>query len=333
MTDLYIFNPETDEACACGKTYLSLKKNTVRFIHERQLFPVFYAPEESSILVSRGMDISSLPYYGLVESRGLNIVCETDLDWSNINRIIPWGWDKVLKKRLSDSGTPSCKLPSDSEMEYIYELRHRRNGIRLHEMLRNAGVMNEEISIPEEVRTFSEAEFFLRKYGSVCMKSPWSSSGRGVFICKGNFTESEKMRINAVIRQQGSVMLEKAYTVVMDFASEWHIYKGKASFMGFSSFSTFGHGKYNGNVIVSDHDVIDIVHRNCGNPILDDILDIQKSYLEYRFDRYEGPVGIDMLVTDRGNINGCVEINARMTMGLAAIYARRYFPDMKVLRI
>ena len=38
---------------------------------------------------------------------------------------------------------------------------------------------------------------------------------------------------------------------------------------------------------------------------------------------YEGPAGIDMLVTSKGEVNLCVEINFRMTMGMANLLAAR----------
>ena len=34
---------------------------------------------------------------------------------------------------------------------------------------------------------------------------------------------------------------------------------------------------------------------------------------------YEGPVGVDMLVTSDGNLHPCIEINWRMTMGMVAV--------------
>lgn len=35
---------------------------------------------------------------------------------------------------------------------------------------------------------------------------------------------------------------------------------------------------------------------------------------------YNGPVGIDMFSTVEGDLNPCVEINLRLTMGLAALW-------------
>ena len=40
---------------------------------------------------------------------------------------------------------------------------------------------------------------------------------------------------------------------------------------------------------------------------------------------YEGPVGVDMLVTADGRIHPCVEINFRMTMGWLALHISPFF--------
>lgn len=50
------------------------------------------------------------------------------------------------------------------------------------------------------------------------------------------------------------------------------------------------------------------------------IISRQRLMLEnYVAQYYEGPLGIDMMVTEEGNIHPCVEINIRNTMGRVAV--------------
>ena len=130
--------------------------------------------------------------------------------------------------------------------------------------------------------------------------------------------------LRGIIRSQGSVMGETAYDRILDFATEWECKDGKALFIGVSTFTTSDRGKYKSNIVAPQENIVSFILQQIdihgkGNN-LSEIIKRQSLLLEnYVAPFYDGPLGIDMLVTSERNIHPCVEINLRDTMGRVAI--------------
>ena len=120
---------------------------------------------------------------------------------------------------------------------------------------------------------------------------------------------------HGVIRRQWSIIAEPSWNKRLDFATEWTIRSGKPEFLGYSIFEASSRGKYHGNVEDSQENLLKRIQKAAPS-FGEDIIEAQKMALATHIAPfYEGPLGIDMLSDNEGNINSCVEINLRLTMG------------------
>lgn len=332
--DLHIFNPETDYAMGCAGDNYNPPASVVNLRKEMALFPATYALRNDAIVVIDDLDenvIAASPYYAIARQKELSIIRlkelgqfikESNLDHVNV-RILPWGWNLSLRKLLLSHGAPLSLLKSESEIERIRSLAHRRTTIPFQRELAHR-LPGLSIFEAREFNSEEEALAFAEENPGAYFKMPWSSSGRGV-IC-GSAMSPKKLRewIHGAITRQGSVIAEHGYDRVADFATEWICADGVARFAGLSWFSTSSGGKYLHNEPISQKE-IDANIKNASHLWGNDIIDAQREALGSLIaPYYNGALGIDMLADKDGIINPCVEINLRMTMGMATILRNVY---------
>ncbi len=330
--NLHIFNPETEYALASGSASYTPPKKVVEISQRMALLPALYAFPGDYILIRdriSGFVSKSRILEKICKTKDLNLCFSDNLkEFSNIKnlKILPWGWNYDLKRWLIDRGMDENKLPSDSFIENLRHLAHRRTTIKFHGLAVTSNISNE--FIPIEITTVKEALEFRNKIGEVYFKAPWSSSGRGILYSKELTDIQIEQWIRGIIRDQGSVLAEKAHNRILDFGSEWIYDKGQAIFQGFSAFKVSPRGKYKFNQLGSyEHfvdkfmpDFLKAFSLKYDKGQLIDIVFLQKKILEFIIgEKYDGPVGIDMFITDKGTINPCVEINFRNTMGKVAL--------------
>lgn len=192
----------------------------------------------------------------------------------------------------------------------------------------------------------------VERYGcQAVLKSPWSSSGRGVRYVR---TPDDYARLSGwaanIVRQQGGIMVEPLYAKVCDFGMEFFVNKdGVMSYRGLSLFATSG-GAYTGGLCATEKDKREMLSRCVDMQLLDKVCDDIRSILAPQFKGvYAGAFGIDMMAVARKEGEGfllhpCVELNLRRTMGHVALAltpspfeARRimnvYYADKYRLRI
>jgi hypothetical protein len=159
-------------------------------------------------------------------------------------------------------------------------------------------------------------------------KSPWSSSGRGVFV--GDWRdERARTRLQGFLSSQGGFVTDRFYAdKVLDFAMEFFICEDHTvEFLGYSVFHAAESGAYGYNYVESQQELLQRI--GADEALLQRLIDYHKEHLSQI--AYHGPVGIDMLKTADGRIHPCIEINLRMNMGiLALLLHERYGSDATV---
>ena len=147
-------------------------------------------------------------------------------------------------------------------------------------------------------------------------KSPWSSSGRGVFVGNG-CGERTNARLQGFLSSQGGFVMERFYEdKMLDFAMEFFIHPDHTvRFLGYSVFTTGEHGAYGYNYVESQEHLLRRIDADAA--FLRRLIDYHKTHLSAI--AYHGPVGIDMLKTADGSIHPCLEINLRLNMGILAL--------------
>lgn len=324
---LFVFNPEHDLALAVGTGPYTPPTEVVKLRKKLSLLPLVYAGNSDFILLSPEVskeEAESLDFFPIVKEKNITLIPSNELSSfsSQIERVVPWGWDHAIRRQLVDNGISPDILPDASDIDKIRELSHRRTTIPFRQTI--AEFLGEDVlNLPQELFSTDEVESFLNDNPFSYFKAPWSSSGRGIVVSDHISHKGLMEWAHGILRRQGSIIAEPSWNRVFDFATEWFISKGIPEFLGFSVFQTSSRGKYHGNIMASQDDLLKLIKEK--NPSFGiEIINSQRhALLTHIAPCYEGPLGIDMLGDSFGNINPCVEINLRMTMGHLSILSKK----------
>ena len=255
---------------------------------------------------------------------------EDDIVWSGEDKlsladdtqILPWGWSPAICHQLRQAGVQESLLPSAEELERIRQLSHRQTAVALLKELREQLPLDGHLAGESTLcQSMEEVEEAVRKIRSeenkrivnALLKSPWSSSGRGLMQTDNPQWKAWAKR---TIKAQGSVVVERFLHKIADFALEfWLDGKGGVEYRGLSLFYTNEKGAYLGNWVAPEGQKLAWLAQYIPLPDLQEIRKWWEERLRH-FD-YSGPVGIDMMLAEEG-ICPCIEVNWRWTMGLVS---------------
>ena len=247
--------------------------------------------------------------------------------WEGTRFAGPWGWSLATKQRYRQMGVAEECLPSD---EWLMELRRWSSREfacgYVKELLEEVG---DERLLGREMR-WCKAPRPPRGEGyrgAWIFKSPWSSSGRGVFVeqlSTINYQLSTIKRLQGFLSSQGGFVMDRFYEdKVLDFAMEFFVNEdGTVDFLGWSVFHADPNGAYGYNYVESQEELVERIDVDAS--LLQRLIDYHKAHLSTLNSQpstlnYHGPVGIDMLKTADGHVHPCLEINFRMNMGILAL--------------
>ncbi len=319
---LHIFNPEHDIALAANLSNFTAPHAGRQLRNDLGFLPALWAEEDDAVLVDSvaGAERAYKRLRGRLGRTACLFVEQDDLKGLTIEHVEPWGWDLALRAMLVRKGVSEQVLPSEAEIAQVRQWSHRRTSAQLLPLLQQAGTVGEA----HECSTVEAVEQLMRQYGSVVLKAPWSSSGRGVRF-DGNVAW-----VQHVLERQGSVMVEPFYNKVKDFGMEFMATDEGISYEGLSLFHT-KNGAYTGNVLATEEAKRELISRYVSLELLDAVRDdiVGTTCLE----GYRGPFGVDMMLVhapcEAGVQDGllalhpCVEINLRRTMGHVALTLSR----------
>ena len=326
---VHIYNPSHDEALAINKAQYcpsSAARRTGEMFWDVAKW--WMAPDDF---------IFHLPTDGSL--RGVAVP-----DWTKVERIEPWGWDRHIVGVLRRLGAPDHLLPSEAQLDTIRHLSSRQTAVRVLEALRRQPLhVTDEGSdilvakepqvlpvLPAESRwctTEAEVLAAVETFGGEAMlKQPWSCSGRGVWRTTAADLIGERsssiLRVRKTLREQGAVEVEPLYECVADFAMEFFAdADGSVRYEGLSVFATHAGGGYAGNVIAPQAELQRRLEEKAGDALplqalAERLCDVLREVLA---GQYTGPLGVDMMLTPEG-IHPCIEVNLRNTMGRVAIF-------------
>lgn len=312
---LHIFNPSHDEALGFGSPYYVPTKAAQRLASERCVLPKLWAKAGDVVMITDDLERPE-------SSNGVRFIYKRELTPSliqQISKIEPWGWNAYLRHSLRRCGVSDTLLPTDEELENRRRLSSRETAVLLLKQLIN---LNSSYAGQSEWCTSIEAAWdVVKNYGTAMVKSPWSSSGRGVFRVEAedNVIPAHQRMAN-ILRQFGGIAVERYYERLQDFALEFYAtQEGHISFAGISVFNTSVGGNYLGNVdgtqdelraLLGTYVAIEEIDQSCQH--------LQACLANVLNGKYVGPLGVDMMIVrDEGviRLHPCVEINLRNTMG------------------
>ena len=235
-------------------------------------------------------------------------------------KIIPWGWNHALKKRLINEGVDSATLPSEEELQFIRTHSRREFALDVHSRLS----LEEPRIIVSDYRiiatSISEIEEFISANGSAVLKSPLSGSGKGIRFVREKLSESDEGWCRKTIGKQGSVIVERRFEIIKECAMLFECHHEGIDFIGYSLFES-RNGVYIRNIPASNHEIEDIIVEYIPRETLTAIREGLTSILTATLvGHYEGFLGVDQMIcqTDSTIFIPVSEINLRMTMGLIA---------------
>ena len=250
--------------------------------------------------------------------------------WDGTRLSGPWGWSLATKRRYRQMGVGEAELPTDEWLAEVRRLSSREYACEyLQNLLRHFG---DERLLGREMQFHTAVEEPLEK--GLIFKSPWSSSGRGIFTSANLSTEQIRTRLQGFVNAQGGYVADRFYAnKTQDLALEFFVEKDhQVDFLGYSVFHTGENGTYGYNLVESQEQLRSRI--GFDKDLLSRLIDYHKTHLGQT--AYHGPVGIDMLlasVPSSGSLrlHPVVEINFRMNMGiLALLLYQRYGPNANV---
>lgn len=313
---LWWFNPENDIALARNIASFTPPKAGVEMRRAGALLPMWLGCS-GDIVDCDGVDEATLRRW----HRDFRIEVEP---WSHCPTGLsptPWGWSQAARKHFADRGFNLDALPRDDVLDRMRMLSHRRTAARV------ARIVTEQADFPlwpaaEEAVDIEELRRLISRPGRWVVKSPWSSSGRGLLYADFGNIERIVSSAAGTIRQQGSVMVERAARRLLDFAMLFNVNDSEVEFVGYSVFDADERGAYQGNIVDSDDALKALITQYIPAHQLDDVRTMLSSaILQVVGNDYRGPIGVDMLIADadgKNILDAVVEINFRYTMGFVA---------------
>ena len=235
-------------------------------------------------------------------------------------QIVPWGWNNTLKKRLINEGVDPAALPSEEELQFIRTHSRREFALDVHSRL----ISEDKQVIGPDYRivatSVSEIEAFISANGSAVLKSPLSGSGKGIRFVREKLSESDKGWCRKTIDKQGSVIVERRFGIIKEYAMLFECHHEGIDFIGYSLFES-RNGAYSRNILASNEEIEDIIAEYISRDTLNAIREGLTSILaDTLVGHYEGFLGVDQMIckTNSPIFIPVSEINLRMTMGLIA---------------
>lgn len=238
--------------------------------------------------------------------------------WEGTRFAGPWGWSLATKQRYRQMGVAGELLPSDEWLEEVRRLSSREFACEyvkeLLEEMKDERLLGEEMAFCKDVSTVNCRLSTVNS--PLIFKSPWSSSGRGVFVGRWNDARTQA-RVQGFLSSQGGFVADEFYEdKVLDFAMEFVVHEDHTvEFLGYSVFQTGESGAYGYNYVESQEELLRRIDVDAA--LLHRLIAYHKEHLAQT--AYHGPVGIDMLKTADGSIHPCLEINLRLNMGILAL--------------
>ncbi len=299
---IYLFNPQNDLALATGGINYVAPPFAMRMAEDLAVLPAFIAEPGSLLITDSDADARWLEQLNGLLALDVHAIGRKELNHLTGYRIMPWGWCLDLRRRLVKWGADRQLLPSKDEIYHLRGLSHRRLTINIHlrlqELLRCQAGNHLPLAcpVPVELAVLEDVREFVESHDGCFIKTPWSSSGRGIYhATAGKWTPELEQWCNGALKRQGSVLCEVAFDKVMDLAVEFFACGGKTSVRGFSIFSTDSHSQYHSGIVASQ----DVLHQRVVElyPQFDVVVEALTRVLdEMVAPHYSGWLGVDMLL-------------------------------------
>lgn len=335
FNDIFIFNADSDLAIANKYPHYMPPARIRKMNSDLEALSIYLAEADDLILLRRALPGEFQTQTSDLLGYDLHTYSYNHLDKIEALKyryLKPWGWSPQIHQALSlikgFADTDYAQHPS------LHWSDHSRfisgKGIVcdvLPKVLQKLSPVKASIS-PEKISTIEDLERYVSKKHAV-VKAPWSSSGKDVrFMIQNKMEKMELEWSHGIFKQQGFVTAAQYVEKIQDFAMQFYMDEsGNVTYKDLSLFFTNDYGQYQGNYILTDSQIEEILCKyitkeelyQVRSVIIDSLKDvINKSYIGY--------FGVDMMIfrdeDGQYRIHPMVEINLRNNMGILAACIR-----------
>lgn len=315
--DIYIFNPQNDLALATGGINYVAPPFAMQMATDLAVLPAFIAEPGSGLITDSDLDSQWMEHLNTTLGLDVHAIKRNELRKMSDYRIIPWGWCLDLRRRLIKWGAQTSALPTKDHIYNLRGLSHRRISVLIHQRI-NQLSGSEYCPQPVELATPAEVISFVKRHKQCFIKTPWSSSGRGIYHTTGGTSPEFEQWCSGSLKRQGSLLCEIAMNKIMDLAVEFYSDNGTVQSRGLSVFATDAHSQYEQGLVAATSILTDKITDQY--PQFSDVVEqVTQVVNELVAPHYNGWFGVDMLLFKNPDgtigINPCVELNLRTTMG------------------
>ncbi|MDR2683982.1 MAG: hypothetical protein LBB53_01210 [Prevotellaceae bacterium] len=315
MKKLYIFNPEHELALVNNDINYMPKSNIAQMIRDLTVLPLWF----NSDCYLKDSYVND-EWKKNAEKLNLHYWLVDEINYKNVTELNVWGWNRTVCNILKNKGINTNFLPNDEQLARIRDLTNRQTAIAAFLFLKQKMPAYHFPETPLALTSeYLVRKFLHRRFKSV-LKTPFSCSGKGIFINQ-QVTKKFKEFTQSVIKEQKCMIAEEYLEVIQNFAMEFQITDNQVYFVGYSLFETNGKA-YAENVLMPDGEIEFFLEKFISKDLLNTVKQAFIEFIEQKIiPDYNGFLGVDMFVYEKNNsflLNPCVEINLRPTMGLAA---------------
>lgn len=250
---------------------------------------------------------------------------------------LPWGWDWDTRNYLNkELGIKLKDLPTDQQLEAIRQLSSRRTTIGILQQLGFDDEMPCYLDTPEKLGQYIEDH----DNASIpfVLKTPWSSSGRGLIHSLNTPRNLMLQRALSTLRKMGGIIGERWYNKTQDFAMLFKVTNEEVKFIGYSLFDNEESGTYRQGYLLNN----EAIEQRLGSVVKGGVAELHETrqkllpilnnlFAPFFHQPWQlGYIGIDMMVYRPDNlltkqhnnttpvvsIHPCIEMNVRCTMGV-----------------
>jgi len=344
LPDIYFYNPTCELAVANGSENFMPKDILRRMEYDLDLLPLYFTTPKDILLVHKYPDNNFLDslYNAGFGPFNLQSLEESLKDSYFLSKpkgfLCPWGWSPSMHKLFSPFKS-SCSFeylnsPVSQWKPIHKELYSRKMGIEvLVKILEDSDskYFTPLNDLPQICTSHEEIYLLQKEWNHIIVKSPWSSSGRGLQILRpGEYNRTNHQVISGFLNHQGYVVVEPFYNKIQDISFQFYSKgNGQIEFLGICSFKTDNSGRYSGSYIEeipwnSEPSLIDFLEDH-----LTETKDRIKNALSNSpySSQYRGWLGVDAIIYKTSNDNfkfqPCIEVNCRFTMGTIVLALRK----------
>ena len=325
---LHIFNPEHDIALAANSERFTPPHAGRQLRSDLGWIPALWAEDGDAVVVDDVQAAQRAIGKLRVHKPDVRFVTLSSAnEWRNdVTDVAVWGWDLLVCHELRQAGVRDALLPTKEQLAIWRDKSSRRwsaESLLPHLVAADKRFVGESRWFDASKQ--SDLIEFLQENAqdsTVCfvLKSPWSSSGRGVRYVS-TLTPQQIGWIRNVMTAQGGLIVEPFYRKVVDFAMEFDATPDGIAYRGLSVFKT-DKSAYVGNLLATESEKRVLLEKYVPNDLLDLAKDKIIEQLNGSLADYVGPLGVDMMIVvqdDGLRLHPCVELNLRSTMGHVAL--------------